>query len=220
MNNCTLAQPTIWNELTDADWVRILCTNDAKAWRMFTNLYRHTLLKAIGYYLYHYNRYSEANKNDMYGILLVKLFDNNFRVLRSYQCMNGASLITYLTRIIRNACISHARSYKRYVTINEEHYPYLKIVSSEYEGHLAREHVQRLLATLKKRLNPQDWILLELFYLRKLTVDTISRNCSTTQANIYMKLSRVRKKARKALGENDCYIFHEPASNLVADKTI
>ncbi len=107
-----------------------------------------------------------------------------------------ARFSTWLYRIAYNAAISKTRKRRLEVealddfTINNYS---VDDVKEELQS-IDKEEQQALLKTAMKTLSDDDYLIIKLFYLKELPVKDISEITGLSQANIKVKLHRIRKK--------------------------
>lgn len=107
-----------------------------------------------------------------------------------------AKFSTWLYRIAYNAAISMTRKRKLEVHALDD------FVISNYSEDEARENLdlvdledqQRMLQTALRTLSNDDYLIINLFYLKELPVNEISIITELSAANVKVKLHRIRKK--------------------------
>jgi len=107
-----------------------------------------------------------------------------------------ARFSTWLYRIAYNAAISKTRKRRLEVealddfTINNYSVDHVK----EELQSIDAEEQQKLLRSAMDSLSEDDYLIIKLFYLKELSVKDISEITRLSQANIKVKLYRIRKK--------------------------
>jgi len=107
-----------------------------------------------------------------------------------------ARFSTWLYRIAYNAAISKVRKRRLEVealddfTINNYSVDDIK----EDLQNIEAEEQQMMLKMAMKRLSDDDYLIIKLFYLKELPVKDISQITALSEANIKVKLHRIRKK--------------------------
>jgi len=122
------------------------------------------------------------------------VFMKVFQKLDSFR--GDARFSTWLYRIAYNAAISKTRKRRLEVealddfTINNYSVDHVK----EELQSINAEEQQQLLTKAMERLPEDDYLIIKLFYLKELSVKDISEITGLSQANIKVKLYRIRKK--------------------------
>lgn len=107
-----------------------------------------------------------------------------------------ARFSTWLYRIAYNAAISKTRKRRLEVealddfTINNYSVDDVK----EELQNIDKEEQQTMLKTAMESLSDDDYLIIKLFYLKELPVKDISEVTGLSQANVKVKLHRIRKK--------------------------
>ncbi len=119
------------------------------------------------------------------------------KVFEKLESFRGESKFsTWLYRIAYNAAISKTRQRRLEVqalddfTINNYS---LDEVKEELEA-VSPEEQQTLLKSALEELSDDDYLIVKLFYLEELPVKDISQITELSQANVKVKLHRIRKK--------------------------
>ncbi len=107
-----------------------------------------------------------------------------------------AKFSTWLYRIAYNAAISMTRKRRLEVHALDD------FVISNYSEDDARENLdlvdaeeqQKMLQTALRTLSDDDYLIINLFYLKELSVNDISSITGLSAANVKVKLHRIRKK--------------------------
>jgi RNA polymerase sigma-70 factor, ECF subfamily len=126
-------------------------------------------------------------------------FVKAYQSLKTYK--GDSKFSTWLYRIVYNAAISQTRKRKQeFVEMNEhisdhmtedEIVANLDTVSSDQQAELLKKAIDRLPA--------EESAIITLFYNREMSVDDISRVTGLSEANVKVKLHRIRKKLYEML---------------------
>ncbi len=102
---------------------------------------------------------------------------------------------TWLYRIAYNTTLSELRKKKLVFSSFEDHYPNLKDedISDDADDISPEERLQYLEQALKT-LSPEDALIITMFYLNEQSIEQIGEITGLTQANVKVKLHRIRKK--------------------------
>ena len=103
---------------------------------------------------------------------------------------------TWLYRIVYNAAISKTR--KRNIETTNLKYDIVENYSeddiNENLNRLDSNEQKTIINTVLKKLNPEDHILVTLYYFEEKSVDEISEIVNISPSNVKVKLFRIRKK--------------------------
>ncbi len=103
---------------------------------------------------------------------------------------------TWLYRIVYNAAISKTRK-KNLETTNINYDIVESYSEDEINVNLNRlddDEQKKIINTVLKKLNPEDYLLVTLYYFEEKSVDEISEIANISQSNVKVKLFRTRKK--------------------------
>jgi RNA polymerase sigma-70 factor (ECF subfamily) len=121
-------------------------------------------------------------------------FVKAFRSLQSFK--GDARFSTWLYRIVYNTAISRTRKKKyEYTQINEsitENYSDTEFEESIY--HISTDEQQALVTKAMSKLDPEDALIINLYYLNELSTEEISQITSLSVSNVKVKLHRIRKR--------------------------
>lgn len=126
--------------------------------------------------------------------------------LKAYQALDKfkqeSKFSTWLYRIVTNAAISSTRK-KRIplVTIDESMMNVTEDEVQETIGSISAEEQSRCIREAMQRLHPQDCLLVNMFYTDDLCIEEISEVTGLSQANVKVKLHRIRKRLYVLMNE-------------------
>jgi len=122
-----------------------------------------------------------------------EIFIKVFKSLDSFKEESGFS--TWLYRIAYNTTLSEIRKRKIVFASFEDDFSSLKEeeIDENMEDLAAEERILQLEQALKT-LPPEDALLVTMFYLDNQSIEEISRVSNLSQANVKVKLHRIRKK--------------------------
>jgi len=103
---------------------------------------------------------------------------------------------TWLYRIVYNAAISKTRK-KNLETTNINYDIVESYSEDEINVNLNRlddDEQKKIINTVLKKLNPEDYLLVTLYYFEEKSVEEISEIANISQSNVKVKLFRTRKK--------------------------
>lgn len=124
--------------------------------------------------------------------------------IKAYSSINKfreeSSFSTWLYRIAYNTAISETRKRKRPLVSLEEREHLSDRISYEEEDDLVEERHQQLKRAIAE-LNPEEQLILQLYYREEKSVEDLSLCLNQTSANIKIKLFRLRNKIRSLMEE-------------------
>ena len=127
--------------------------------------------------------------------------------LKAYQSLSKfkqeSKFSTWLYRIVTNTAISSTR--KREIAMVSLDEPIIENYSeNEIQNNINRfdfEEQSRMIKKTMQLLHPQDCLLLNMFYTDNLSIEEIEEITGLSQANIKVKLHRIRKKLYSLINE-------------------
>ena len=103
---------------------------------------------------------------------------------------------TWLYRIVYNAAISKTR--KKNIETTNINYDIVENYSeddiNDNLNRLDNNEQKTIINTVLKKLNPEDHLLVTLYYFEEKSIDEISEIVNISQSNVKVKLFRIRKK--------------------------
>ncbi|MBU3926292.1 MAG: sigma-70 family RNA polymerase sigma factor [Bacteroidetes bacterium] len=124
--------------------------------------------------------------------------------IRAYSSINKfrgeSSFSTWLYRIAYNTAISETRKRKMPLVSLEEREHLTARISYEEEDDFVEERHQQLKRAITE-LNPEEQLILQLYYREEKSVEDLSLCLNQTNANIKIKLFRLRNKIRSMMDE-------------------
>jgi RNA polymerase sigma-70 factor (ECF subfamily) len=117
-----------------------------------------------------------------------------YKKLSSFK--RSSSLSTWIYRIAWNSAISYTRKKKKYYPVNDEKF-FAGIPDDSVDELLNKENDEELLRRLDEavgKLNPEERLLLSLFYFEKKSTRAMAEITGLTIDNVKIKLYRIRKK--------------------------
>lgn len=142
---------------------------------------------------------------DLTQDVLLRLFEQDRHVLRSWEPERGLSLENFVGLVSKFYVLSFLRSDKRNRR-KEEPVPDkdLEGPSSDRGAEeivVKREQLHLLLDGMRKELSPEGWHLFELLYVEELSVRETMAVTGLSEDAVYQWRSRLRRLARKLLAE-------------------
>jgi len=143
---------------------------------------------------------------DLTQEVLLVLFADGARVLRSWRQEQGLSLENFVGLVARRRAISWLRSGRRSSwredpTLDGAEAPE-PAAAEDPEGEAAsREQLRLLLRRLQEELSPLGWRLFELLLVQERSVEEVERRTGMSRDALYAWRSRLRRLARRLLGE-------------------
>ncbi|HPK04292.1 MAG TPA: sigma-70 family RNA polymerase sigma factor [Bacteroidales bacterium] len=127
--------------------------------------------------------------------------------LKAYQSLSKfkqeSKFSTWLYRIVTNTAISSTR--KRKIAMVSLDEPIIENYSeNEIQNNMNQfdfEEQSRMIKKTMQLLHPQDCLLLNMFYTDNLSIEEIEEITGLSQANIKVKLHRIRKKLYSLINE-------------------
>lgn len=137
---------------------------------------------------------SPADVEDIASEILLKVVDDDYRVLRRYKGMS--SLPTYLTVIARRICIKQLVKRHREAELGHAnvHRAVIDALSGEAEAIATAEEVERMLEDLP----PRDAEVVRLYHLKYKNYREIGRHLGIPENSVGPILARARKRLRTA----------------------
>jgi RNA polymerase sigma factor (sigma-70 family) len=137
--------------------------------------------------------------------ILLKLFADDAKVLRTWQPERGLSLINFVGLVAERQTVSILRNGKRSPWKEDptlpEDFPPGPPESDSEEIAVSREQLRLVLDRLKEELSPLGWHLFDLVYLQDLSVEEVARQTAMSSDAVYAWRSRLRRLARRLLEE-------------------
>ena len=140
---------------------------------------------------------------DLFQEIILSLFKDNFKKLRSFQGKNGCSLASWLRLVTVNRTLDYVKEKKAVVSLEEESDDDLSlknIIPSEEEpvsGRLSRKEELSSLQDCIGALNNDEKYFLEMHFNRNLGFVELMRHFSSTRGSIDMRKSRIIEKLRE-----------------------
>ncbi|MBE0662347.1 MAG: RNA polymerase sigma factor [Bacteroidales bacterium] len=137
--------------------------------------------------------------------------------LKAYQALDKfkqeSKFSTWLYRIVTNTAISSTRKKKIAMASLDE-----SLVESFSEDevkenldHFSSEEQSRYVKEAMQQLHPKDALLINMFYTDELSIEEVSEVTGLSQANVKVKLHRIRKKLYVLLDD----MFKKPNLSVV-----
>jgi RNA polymerase sigma-70 factor (ECF subfamily) len=107
-----------------------------------------------------------------------------------------AKFSTWLYRIVYNAAISKTRK-KKIETVDLDHFLIDNYSTDEIKEDINRltyDEQKKIVEKILKDLNPEESVMITLFYFKENSTEEISEIMGITQSNVKVKLHRLRKK--------------------------
>jgi RNA polymerase sigma-70 factor (ECF subfamily) len=125
------------------------------------------------------------------------VFVKAFRSLSSFR--EEASFSTWLYRIAYNSSVSETRKRKiNHVALEED---YHQAYGLSQDDHEEEEERHRHLGEAISSLNPEEQLLVQLYYREEKSVEDVSLCLNNTISNVKVKLFRLRNKLRMLMEE-------------------
>jgi RNA polymerase sigma-70 factor (ECF subfamily) len=124
-----------------------------------------------------------------------------FKKLSSFR--QNARLSTWIYRIAWNTAISYTRKKKAYFPVNDETV-FTQISDEAVDELLNKEEDEKLLLIIEKatkELNPEEKLLLTLFYYEDKSIKIVAQITGFSTNNVKIKLHRIRKKIVALINE-------------------
>jgi RNA polymerase sigma factor (sigma-70 family) len=127
--------------------------------------------------------------------------------LKAYQALDKfkqeSKFSTWLYRIVTNTAISSTRKKKIAMASLDESLieNFSEDDVQENLNHFSAEEQSRYVQEAMQQLNPQDSLLLNMFYTDDLSIEEIADVTGLSQTNVKVKLHRIRKKMYVLLSE-------------------
>lgn len=126
--------------------------------------------------------------------------------LKAYQALDKfkqeSKFSTWLYRIVTNTAISSTRKKKiPLVTLDDSLLNVSEDEVQETMGSISAEEQSRCIREAMQSLHPQDCLLINMFYTDDLSVEEIAEVTGLSQANVKVKLHRIRKKLYSLMNE-------------------
>lgn len=143
---------------------------------------------------------------DLTQDVFLTLFDDGARVLRSWRPDEGLSLENFVGLVARRRAISCLRSGRRNPwredpTLAEEHEEEPAADPNPEARAASRQELRLLLRRMQEELSPQGWNLFDLLLVQGLPIEEVEQRTRMSRDAIYAWRSRLRKMARRLLGE-------------------
>ncbi|HBL25477.1 MAG TPA: hypothetical protein DD490_01440 [Acidobacteria bacterium] len=142
---------------------------------------------------------------DLTQDILLLLFADGGKVLRSWQPERGLSLVNFAGLVAERQTASILRSGKRSPWKEDptlpEDFEQAAVDGGPEEIAISRDRVQHLLHRLSEELSPLGRHLFDLLFLRDLPVDEVVRRSAMSPDAVYAWRSRLRRLARRLLDE-------------------
>jgi RNA polymerase sigma-70 factor (ECF subfamily) len=122
------------------------------------------------------------------------VFIKAFQALASFK--KESKFSTWLYRIVYNTAISKTR--KKNIETTDLNYDLVENYSeddiNENLNRLDNNEQKKIINTVIKKLNPEDYMLVTLYYFEEKSTEEISEIVHLSQSNVKVKLFRIRKK--------------------------
>ena len=120
--------------------------------------------------------------------------------VKAYQALatfkKESKFSTWLYRIVHNTAISKTR--KKQFETTDLNYDIVENYSeddiNEDLNRLDNNEQKKVINTVLKKLNPEDHMLVTLYYFKEYSTEEISEIVNISQSNVKVKLHRIRKK--------------------------
>lgn len=122
------------------------------------------------------------------------VFVKVYKKLHSFQ--GRSRLSTWIYRIAWNSAISHARKKRIYLPVNDDTL-FASIPDESVDEMLNKEQDEHLISQLEnalEKLNPEERLLLSLYYFEDKSISDMAEITGFSCENIKVKLFRIRKK--------------------------
>ncbi|MEM7548190.1 MAG: sigma-70 family RNA polymerase sigma factor [Bacteroidota bacterium] len=135
--------------------------------------------------------------------------DSILKALRSLNRFNrNSSFKTWLFRIVHNTSISRLRKNKMNDTVVDSEMFFEK-ESFYVEEPISEYDIKTVLAKVLETLKAADRALIELFYFENLDLKEVSEVLSLSEANVKVKLFRIRKKLATEIVKSHAEIINQ-----------
>jgi RNA polymerase sigma-70 factor (ECF subfamily) len=181
----------------DRDLLKRCLNKDPGSWNDFVDRFLSLIYHVIGYTAHLRSvRVSPEDTEDIAAEVLLKLVEDDFRVLRAFR--GHSSLATYLVVVARRICVkelARRQAVKDAIRRGESRLPEVEPddAPAAVKGIERLEEVDRLL----KRLSGREREIVRLYYLEGRTYEEISTETDVPVNTIGAVLSRARKKLRE-----------------------
>jgi len=143
---------------------------------------------------------------DLTQEIFLLLFADGGKVLKTWQPERGLSLLNFAGLVAERQTASILRSGKRSPWKEDptlpEDFEQAAPESGPEEIAASREQVKHLLHRLTEELSPLGRHLFDLLFLRELPFDEVTRQTGMSSDAVYAWRSRLRRLARRVLGES------------------
>ena len=189
------ATESSYTQLSDEKLITLIAMNHQQAYTVLVRRYERLVQSVLSRYLSD----PEAVKEVMQDTFL-----RAFRALPDFQGRSKFS--TWLYKIAVSLAINRLRV-KRYMSWEAlETAPVQGGGSySDYSTSFEKQETYQLLQSAIRRLNEQDAVALELFYLHEQSVEEIGQLTGWTASNIKSRLSRARVRLRTVMESEGIY---------------
>ncbi len=143
---------------------------------------------------------------DLTQDVFLLLFADGGRVLRTWRPEEGLSLENFVGLVARRRALSWLRSGRRSSwredpTLDGPEPPEPAAAEDLEEAAASREATRLLLRRLQEELSPLGWRLFELLLVQERSVEEVERRTGMSRDALYAWRSRLRRLARRLLGE-------------------
>lgn len=150
-------------------------------------------------------RRARVQVEDLTQDVFLTLFENDGRVLRTWEPGKGLSLDNFVGLVATRRTLSHLRSgrntaWREDPTLDDEAAPVPPADEpGPEERATSRDTLRRLLDRLREDLSPQGWQLFRLLYVGERSVEETCRETGLSSDAVYAWRSRLRRHARRVL---------------------
>lgn len=152
--------------------------------------------------------HTHAELADYCQDIFMHLFENNCKVLMTWDPDKGMTLKSFISLITKRRVISSLRSHKKTNFLDEniinERLDSLK-TPNEQSRHSNYNFVVHLIRALKKTISEQGYEIFVLLFLYEQSIDEISQTTGLSKNSIYVWKNRIRNQAKNITKEWECH---------------
>ncbi|MCD4681979.1 MAG: sigma-70 family RNA polymerase sigma factor [Bacteroidales bacterium] len=175
---------------SDSFYINKVLNNDVSAYTILVDKHKNMAF-TVAYRIIRNREDAEEIAQDAF----VKVYQS----LKSFK--KESKFSTWLYRIIYNTAISKTRK-KQLETTNLDYNVVENFSTDEIKedvNRLDNDEQKKIVTKILQHLNPEDSTLINMFYFKKYSTEEISDIMGLSQANVKVKLHRIRKKLYKEI---------------------
>ena len=175
---------------SDSFYINKVLNNDVSAYTILVDKHKNMAF-TVAYRIVRNREDAEEIAQDAF----VKVYQS----LKSFK--KESKFSTWLYRIIYNTAISKTRK-KQLETTNLDYNVVENFSTDEIKedvNRLDNDEQKKIIYKILQHLNPEDSTLINMFYFKKYSTEEISDIMGLSQANVKVKLHRIRKKLYKEI---------------------